>query len=345
MKRRFSVYISFSTDIIHSAHLEIIRKAAELGELTVGVVSDNAVASFKHFPLLPYEQRKIFFESLKCVDHVICQETLSYKGIIEQLHPDIIVHGDDWRQGFQKPIRDEVENLLAVYGGKIIEFPYCDDRELQIIEKRNRMNAAIPDIRRGRLKRLLQMKGFVRIIEAHSGLTGLIAENTVIYQNGVGRSYDGMWLSSLCDSTMKGKPDIELVDLTSRIQTIHEIMDVTTKPIILDGDTGGLPEHFAYHVKTLESIGVSAVVIEDKKGLKKNSLFGNEVVQEQDSIENFCTKISMGKKAARTNEFMLIARIESLILEKGMEDALDACICIYTVWSGWNYDTQSKKRT
>lgn len=322
MKNQSEVYICFSTDILHSGHLAILHKAAALGRVTVGVLSDSAVASFKRYPLLPYEERKAIFENLKGVERVVCQETLSYKEIIEKLHPDIIVHGDNWRQGIQKPLRDETEKLLKIYGGCLVEFPYTDAPELQAIESRNRADAAVPDVRRGRLKKLLRLKGFVRILEAHSGLSGLIAENATVYQSGMGRSYDGMWISSLCDSTMKGKPDIELVDMTSRIQTINEIMDVTTKPIILDGDTGGQIEHFVHHVKTLESMGVSAIIIEDKTGLKKNSLFGTEVEQTQDNIDNFCAKIAAGKHAMRTRDFMIIARIESLILERGMEDAL-----------------------
>ena len=322
MYKRTSVYICFSTDIVHSGHLAILKKSAQLGELTVGVLSDSAVASFKRYPLLPFEERKNLFENMKGVSRVICQDTLSYRGVIGQIHPDIIVHGDDWTQGFQRPIREEAEALLKKYGGKIVEFPYSEAPELRAIEQRGRADAALPDIRRARLRKLLDLKGFVRIIEAHSGLSGLIAETATVYQDGIGRSYDGMWLSSLCDSTMKGKPDIELVDMTSRMQTINEIMDVTTKPIILDGDTGGLSEHFVHHVRALERMGVSAVIIEDKVGLKKNSLFGTEVEQWQDSIENFCAKIQAGKCAMRTKDFMIIARIESLILEKGMEDAL-----------------------
>lgn len=322
MDKQKSVYICFSTDIVHSGHLAILQKAAQLGELTVGVLTDSAVANFKRYPLLPFEERKNLFENIKGVSRVICQETLSYRGVIEQIHPDIIVHGDNWSQGFLQPIREETEVLLREYGGQIVEFPYSRAPELRVIEQRSRADAALPDIRRARLKKLLDLKGFVRIIEAHSGLSGLIAETAMIYQDGAGRSYDGMWLSSLCDSTMKGKPDIELVDMTSRMQTINEIMDVTTKPIILDGDTGGLNEHFVHHVKTLERMGVSAIIIEDKIGLKKNSLFGAEVEQQQDSIENFCSKIQAGKHAMRTKDFMIIARIESLILEQGMKDAL-----------------------
>ena len=326
MEHKMSVYISFSTDILHSGHLSILNKAAALGDLTVGVAADNVVASFKRYPLLPYEERKRLFENLKGVKQVVCQDTLSYRGIIEQLHPDIIVHGDNWKQGFQKPLRDEAEALLAAYGGKIVEFPYTNDPELKAIENRYRAEAALPDIRRARLKKMLAMKGLVTAIEAHSGITGLIAEKTVVYQEGQARQFDAMWISSLCDSTAKGKPDIELVDMTSRFRTIDDIMEVTTKPIIFDGDTGGLTEHFVYTVKSLERMGVSMVIIEDKTGLKKNSLFGTEVQQTQDSIENFCAKIAAGKRAQKTKDFMICARIESLILERGMEDALKRAI-------------------
>lgn len=238
------------------------------------------------------------------------------------IRPDFVVHGDDWVEGVQRPIRNEVIEVLKEYGGELIEFKYTKDEEYEKLEQNQRKQLSMPDIRRSRLKKLLSMKGLVRVIEAHNGLTGLIAEKTSVYKDGKAYQFDSMWCSSLCDSTSKGKPDIELLDISTRIKTIDEIMEVTTKPIIMDADTGGATEHFIYNIKTLERIGVSAVIIEDKTGLKKNSLFGNEVVQTQDSIESFCDKISAGKKALKTKDFMLIARVESLILEKGMEDAL-----------------------
>lgn len=317
-----TVYMCFSTDIIHGGHIAIIRKAQKLGRLIIGVLSDEAVASYKRLPLVPASERKVMFENVAGVYKVVEQTTLSYKMALEQLHPDIVVHGDDWCSGFQKPIRDEVVSILASYGGKLVEYPYSSDDKYKDIEKRTRSDLAMPDIRRGRLKKVLEMKGLITAMEAHDGLTGLIVENTVVHQNGGAHQFDAMWVSSLCDSTAKGKPDIELVDMTSRFRTIEDITEVTTKPIIFDGDTGGKTEHFVYTVKSLERLGVSMVIIEDKTGLKKNSLFGTEVVQTQDSIENFSAKIRAGKKAQRTKEFMICARIESLILEQGMEDAL-----------------------
>ena len=317
-----TVYMCFSADIIHGGHIAIIRKAQKLGRLTIGVLSDEAVASYKRFPLVPASERKVMFENIAGVDRVIIQDTLSYRDVLEREKPDIVVHGDDWVTGFQKPIRDEVVEILAGYGGKLVEYPYASDPKYKEIDKRQRADLAMPDIRRGRLKRMLEAKGLVTVMEAHDGLTGLVVENTVVHENGGARQFDAMWLSSLCDSTAKGKPDIELVDMTSRFRTIDDIMEVTTKPIIFDGDTGGLTEHFVYTVRSLERMGVSMVIIEDKTGLKKNSLFGTEVVQTQDSIENFSAKIRAGKKAQRTGEFMICARIESLILERGMEDAL-----------------------
>ena len=317
-----TVYMCFSTDIIHGGHIAIIKRAQKLGRLIIGVLSDEAVASYKRLPLVPATERKVMFENVAGVYKVVDQETLSYKTVLEQFHPNIVVHGDDWCQGFQKPIRDEVVSILASYGGKLVEFPYSADDKYKDIEKRTRSDLAMPDIRRGRLKKVLEMKGLITAMEAHDGLTGLIVENTVVHQDGGAHQFDAMWVSSLCDSTAKGKPDIELVDMTSRFRTIEDITEVTTKPIIFDGDTGGKTEHFVYTVKSLERLGVSMVIIEDKTGLKKNSLFGTEVVQTQDSIENFSAKIRAGKKAQRTKEFMICARIESLILEQGMEDAL-----------------------
>ena len=317
-----TVYMCFASDIIHGGHISIIKKAKKLGRLIIGVLSDEAVASYKRMPLVPANERKLMFENIAGVYKVVDQNTLSYKENIEKYKPAIVVHGDDWITGFQRPIRDEVTALLATYGGKLVEYPYSADPKYAEIDARTRSDLAMPDIRRGRLKRVLDAKGLVTAMEAHDGLTGLIVENTVVYQDGGAHQFDAMWISSLCDSTAKGKPDIELVDMTSRFRTIEDITEVTTKPIIFDGDTGGKPEHFAYTVRSLERLGVSMVIIEDKTGLKKNSLFGTEVVQTQDSIDNFSAKIRIGKRAQRTKEFMICARIESLILEQGMEDAL-----------------------
>lgn len=317
-----TVYMCFSTDIIHGGHIAIIKKAQKLGRLIIGVLSDEAVAGYKRLPLVPASERKNLFANIAGVYKVVDQNTLSYRENLEKYKPAIVVHGDDWCVGFQKPIRNEVVSILASYGGKLVEYPYSADDKYKDIENRTRANLAMPDIRRGRLKKVLEMKGLVTAMEAHDGLTGLIVENTVVHQDGGVHQFDAMWISSLCDSTAKGKPDIELVDMTSRFRTIEDINEVTTKPIIFDGDTGGKTEHFVYTVRSLERLGVSMAIIEDKTGLKKNSLFGTEVQQTQDSIENFSEKIRAGKKAQRTKEFMICARIESLILEQGMEDAL-----------------------
>lgn len=317
-----TVYMCFSTDVIHSGHIAIIRRAEKLGRLIIGVLSDEAIASYKRFPLIPYAERKSVYENIAGVWRVVEQKTLSYADNLRELRPDYVVHGDDWREGFQKPVRDEVVSVLAEYGGRLVEFPYSYDAKYQELDKQFREQLSMPDIRRGRLKKLLAAKGLVTALEAHSGITGLIAEKTTVLQAGRTYQFDAMWISSLCDSTAKGKPDIELVDMTSRFRTIDDIMEVTTKPIIFDGDTGGLTEHFVYTVRSLERMGVSMVIIEDKTGLKKNSLFGTEVEQTQDSIENFSAKIAAGKKAQKTKDFMICARIESLILERGMEDAL-----------------------
>ena len=317
-----TVYMCFSTDIIHGGHLAIIKKAETLGRVIIGVLSDEAVVSYKRLPLVPATERKKLFDSISGVYRVVDQETLSYKDNLLKYKPAIVVHGDDWCTGFQKPIRDEVVSILASYGGKLVEYPYSSDQKYADIQARTRSDLAMPDVRRSRLKKVLEMKGLVTAMEAHDGLTGLIVENTIVHQEGGAHQFDAMWISSLCDSTAKGKPDIELVDMTSRFRTIEDITEVTTKPIIFDGDTGGKTEHFVYTVRSLERLGVSMVIIEDKTGLKKNSLFGTEVVQTQDSIENFSNKIRAGKKAQRTKEFMICARIESLILEQGMDDAL-----------------------
>lgn len=318
-----TVYMCFSTDMIHSGHIAIIKKAQHLGKLIIGVLSDEAVVSYKRFPLLPFSERKVMFENIAGVYKVVEQKTLSYRENLEKYQPSIVVHGDDWVSGLQKPIRDEVVSILATYGGKLVEYPYSKDEKYADLEKRARAELSTPDVRRARLKKALAMKGTITAMEAHSGLTGLIVENTIVEEEGGARQFDAMWVSSLCDSTAKGKPDIELVDMTSRFRTIDDICEVTTKPIIFDGDTGGLTEHFVYTVRSLERMGVSMVIIEDKTGLKKNSLFGTEVQQTQAAIPEFSAKIAAGKKAQRTKDFMICARIESLILEQGMDDAIE----------------------
>lgn len=317
-----TVYMCFSTEYIHSGHMAIINKARRLGRLIIGVLSDEAVSSFKRYPLIPFAERKALFENLAGVERVVAQDTLSYAKNLRLLKPNYVVHGNDWCEGFQKPIRQEVCDVLAEYGGKLVEYPYSNNPMYKELDANHRAELSMPDIRRGRLRKLINMKGLVTAMEAHSGITGLIVEKTTVLQDGKTYQFDAMWVSSLCDSTAKGKPDIELVDMTSRFRTIDDIMEVTTKPIIFDGDTGGLAEHFVYTVRSLERMGVSMIIIEDKTGLKKNSLFGTEVKQTQDSIEHFCEKIRAGKHAQKTKEFMICARIESLILEQGMEDAL-----------------------
>lgn len=318
-----TVYMCFSTEYIHSGHVAIINKARRLGRLIIGVLSDEAVSSYKRFPMIPFSERKALIENLSGVERVVEQKTLSYAENLRKLKPDYVVHGNDWCEGFQKPIRQEVCDVLEELGGKLVEYPYSDNPMYKELDANHRAELSMPDIRRGRLRKLINMKGLVTAMEAHSGITGLIVENTKVLQEGKTYQFDAMWVSSLCDSTAKGKPDIELVDMTSRFRTIDDIMEVTTKPIIFDGDTGGLTEHFVYTVRSLERMGVSMVIIEDKTGLKKNSLFGTEVQQTQASIPDFCEKIRAGKKAQKTREFMICARIESLILEQGMDDALE----------------------
>lgn len=318
------VYICFSTDILHNGHLIILKKAAVLGEVTVGLLTDEAVASFKHYPLIPLEERIQMFESIKGVSRVVVQESLDYSDILRKLKPDIVVHGDDWLVGYQANIRQKVLDVLHEWGGELVEYPYTHTPTEESLSHLDQL-LSLPETRRSRLRRLLAYKPCLSVLEAHNGLTGLIVEKTVVETEQGRRQFDAIWVSSLCDSTAKGKPDIELVDMTSRINTIEEIMEVTTKPIILDGDTGGQVEHFVYNVQTLERMGISAIIIEDKKGLKKNSLFGTGAGQMQDSIEDFCAKIAAGKNAQKTRDFMIIARCESLILEQGLEDALQRC--------------------
>lgn len=320
MKRR--VYIAMSADIIHHGHINLIKAASELGELTVGILTDEAIASYKRYPLLKYDDRETIISNISGVSHTMPQYTIDYEDNLRLIKPEFVVHGDDWNTGIQKQIRQRVIDILHEWDGQLVEVPYTKGVSIEKIKESIVGLGIMPEDRRKRLSQLIRLKPIVRVLEAHNGLTGLIVENTRIVKGEHIENFDAMWVSSLCDSTAKGKPDIELVDMTSRLSTINDIMEVTTKPIILDGDTGGQTEHFAFNIKTLERIGVSAVIIEDKIGLKKNSLFGTEVEQTQDSIENFSAKISAGRDALQTDDFMLIARIESLILKAGMDDAI-----------------------
>lgn len=317
------VYTCFCTDVIHDGHLNILNNAKKYGTVIVGVLADAAMVRYNRFPTVSLEERIALVKATGLADEVVVQNDIMYDDIIDAVKPDYVIHGDNWAEGPENAIRQNVIKCLSKIGGELIEVPYTYNEKVKKIDDNIKEKLAMPEFRRKRLRQLIDLCPIVKTIEVHSGLTGLIAEKTVVERDGQLDQFDAMWVSSLCDSTAKGKPDIELVDMSSRLRTIDDVMDVTTKPIILDGDTGGLIEHFVYNVRTLERMGVSAVIIEDKTGLKKNSLFGTEVEQTQDTIENFCAKISAGKQALRTDEFMIIARIESLILERGMEDALN----------------------
>lgn len=310
-----------SADILHPGHINILKIASSYGEVTVGLLTDHAISSYKKIPLMSYEERYKVIEGLKYVSKIVKQETLDYTDNLMNLKPDYVVHGDDWTTGIQKNVRQKVIDTLKNWDGELIEVPYTDGVSSSSI-KDKLGNKITTEIRRKSLRNSLNVKDTLTFLDIHNALSAIVIENTKIEKNGINYEFDGMWASSLTDSTAKGKPDIEAVDTTSRLNTLNEIMEVSSKPIIYDGDTGGKPEHFVYTVQNLERLGVSAVVIEDKKGLKKNSLFGNEVPQEQDSIENFSEKIKVGNKSKKTEDFLIIARIESLILEKGLDDAL-----------------------
>ena len=299
MENSKKVYVGMSADMIHPGHLNIIREAAKLGCVTVGVLTDAAIASYKRLPYLDYNQRSEIVRSLKGVDNVVPQETLDYVPNLERLKPDFVVHGDDWMQGVQSNVRNRVIECLKQWGGKVVDIAYTKGFSSSAENERLKEIGTTPEIRQKRLRRLINAKKIVRILESHNGLTGLIAENT-----------------------SKGKPDIEAVDLTTRLHDLNDTLECTTKPVIFDGDTGGKIEHFVFTVRTLERLGISAVIIEDKVGLKQNSLFGTDAVQIQDTIEGFCNKIRTGKNAQVSDDFMIIARIESLIAGKSIDDAL-----------------------
>ncbi len=317
------VYLGMIADIMHPGLINIINEGAKYGDVIIGLFTDKAIATHKRLPYLTYEQRETVVRSINGVADVVPQDDWSYVPNIVKYKPDYIIHGDDWLQGPDKYIRDEVFKVMEAMGGKVIEIPYTKGITSSGLADELESLGTTPQARLKSLRRLITAKPIVRIMESHCGLTGLIIEHTKVEVGNEIREFDGMWASSLTDSTSKGKPDIEAVDLTTRLHDLNDSLEVTTKPVIYDGDTGGKTEHFVFTVRTLERLGVSAVIIEDKVGLKQNSLFGTDAVQTQDTIEGFCSKIKAGKEAQVTRDFMIIARIESLIAGKPVEDALE----------------------
>ncbi len=312
-----------SADLLHPGHLNIIEKAREIGdEIIVGLLTDKAIASYKRLPYMSWEQRKIVVENVKGVTKVVPQETLDYVPNLLRLKPDYVLHGDDWKTGPQQETRQRVIDVMKQWGGQVIDIPYTEGISSSALNQALKSIGTTPAIRAMRLKRLIENKEIVTICEAHNGLSALIVENASANENGKKVEFDGIWLSSLTQSAAKAKPDIGYLDTSSRTDVLNDILEVTTKPIIYDADSGGPTEHFVFTVRSLERLGVSAVIIEDKIGLKRNSLFGTEVEQNQDTIPNFCQKIKAGHAARVTDTFMIIARIESLILNAGMEDAI-----------------------
>jgi phosphoenolpyruvate phosphomutase len=317
-----TVYIGMTADIIHPGIINILREGSLRGEVLAGLLTDSAIARYKRLPYLSYEQRKQVVESIRYVSRVVPQEEWSYVPNLRKYRPDIIIHGDDWKSGILAKEREDVCRVMAELGGEVVEIPYTPGINSTAFNESVTSIGTTPDLRLKTLRRLIDAKPIVRIMEAHSGLSGLIIENLEVPGEDGIRRYDGMWSSSLTDSASKGKPDIEAVDITTRLQDLTQILECTTKPIIYDGDTGGISEHFVFTVRTLERNGISAVIIEDKTGLKKNSLFGTGVEQQLAPVKEFCEKIQAGKKAQVTKEFMIIARLESLIAGGTVEEAL-----------------------
>lgn len=317
-----TVYLGMIADIMHPGLINIINEGAKYGDVIIGLFTDKAIATHKRLPVLTYDQRKEVVENIKGVSKVVPQDEWSYVNNLKKIKPDYIIHGDDWKEGANKKIRQEVFKVMEELGGEVIEIPYTQGINSSKLAKEIEGFGTTPEVRMKCLRRLIDAKPIVRILESHCGLTGLIAEKISVEVDGKIRQFDGMWSSSLTDSTSKGKPDIEAVDLTTRLHDLNDTLEVTTKPVIFDCDTGGKTEHFVFTVRTLERLGIGAVIIEDKIGLKQNSLFGTDAVQKQDTIEGFSEKISAGKSSQVTDDFMIIARIESLIAGKGVDDAL-----------------------
>jgi phosphoenolpyruvate mutase len=317
-----TVYVPLAADILHEGHLNILRIASGYGKVIVGLLTDAAIIQYKNLPFFDYDQRLKIVSNLKFVDQVIPQDSWDYKEILNSIKPNFFVHGDDWKVGVQSKIRLEVIKELKKWNGKLIEPKYFKKISKNYQKKTILQMGITPDQRKLKLKRLLKVRKIIRIVESHSALSSMIIENVNINKNGKSLEFDGIWSSSLTDSTLRGKPDNQSVDYSQRINSLNDTIDTSMKPIIFDGDNGGRLEHLLYLVKNLEKIGVSALVLEDKKGLKINSLFQDQSKSFQESIIEFSKKIKVAVNSRISKDFMIIARIESLILGKSIKDAL-----------------------
>lgn len=326
IKKKKISYVALSADILHEGHIKILKVAKKYGNVVVGLFTDKAIASYKSIPLLDYEKRKLIVENIKYVDKVISQNTLDHTKNLNLIKPDFVVHGDDWKKGVLKSTRKKVISTIKKWNGKLIEPKYTKNISSKKIKNEILKIYTNPENRISRLKRLIKSKEIVRILESHNALTGLIIENLKRRKYNKVIEFDGMWSSSLTDSATKGKPDNSSLDFSSRITSLNDIMDVTTKPLIFDADNGGQIEHISFLIRSLERSGVSAIIIEDKIGLKKNSLFKNQQGAKQDKISSFANKIRKICKKRNSDDFMVIARIESFILGKGLNDALKRAI-------------------
>jgi phosphoenolpyruvate phosphomutase / 2-hydroxyethylphosphonate cytidylyltransferase len=317
-----TVYIGMTADILHHGHVNVIEHGRKYGDIIVGLLTDRAVSKFKRLPYLEYEHRKHIIENISGVVKVIPQDDWDYAPNLRLVRPNFMIHGDDWLDGPQYEYRKRAFEAMNEWDGQIIEVPYTQGVSSARLDVQMRALGTTPDIRLRQLRRQLRASGFARAMEVHSPLCGLIVESLEEERDGLPVRFDAMWSSSLTNSTVHGKPDIEALDHTARLSGVNDIFEVTTKPLLYDADTGGRIEHFTFTVRSLERMGVSGVIVEDKIGLKRNSLLGADANQQQDSIEQFASKIAAGKSAQVTNEFMIVGRIESLVLNAGIDDAL-----------------------
>ena len=323
MKKKI-VYVCMSADILHAGHINILERASRLGNVVVGLMTDQAISYYKKIPFLNYYQREIVIRNLNMVHEVVPQNTMDYRPNLRKIKPDYVVHGDDWKNGVLKETRSQVIKEIKKWSGKLVELPYTKNVSSTNLKESffNKNFYSFNSNRASLLKRMIEAKKFVRVIEAHSPLAGLIVENAKVKKKSGDVDYDGMWSSSLTESLLRGKPDNQSVELSTRINAINEVLEITTKPMVFDADNGGRVEHLPFTIKSLERQGVSAIIIEDKIGLKKNSLFKNQKNAKQDSIKNFCKKLEVATKSRKSDDFLIIARIESFILGKGINDAL-----------------------
>ncbi len=314
-----TVYVGMSADLVHPGHINLLREAASLGRVTVGLLTDRAISSYKRMPFLTFEQRRAVIEHIAFVTAVVPQDTLDYTDNLRLLRPDFVVHGDDWRNGVQAQTRRRVLDVLREWGGTLVEPPYTEGISSTALRMAAMDIGFAPGVRQRRLRRMLDCKPLVRVMQAHDGLSAHIVDRLEETTQGAPREYDAIWVDSLAGAPIRGKPDPLPFDLSSRLVTLHEILDATTKPLICNAGGAGHAAGVTAAVRTLERIGVSAIVIDTEVTDRRAVPAMAASAPPQDDMAAFIREIAAARDARVTPDFMIIARINDRTRDCGAD--------------------------